>query len=132
MSAPPQHTYLFTYLILGPLRVACGITFPTRVATHTPQQWRCGVSTTGLPASPKDSVFQSPRYTLQSKSKDSHYNYKIVGVSHYHIIYSVIYIIELIIQLLLENSCLEKNVIVNYRNVAHFAQYQESYCSHIY
>ena len=69
---------------------------------------------------------------LQSKSKDSCYNYKIVGVLHDHTIYSVIYIIELIIQLLLENRCLEKNVIVNYRNVAHFAQYQEAYCSHIY
>ena len=40
---------------------------------------------------------------LQSKSKDSCYNYKIVGVLHDHTIYSVIYIIELIIQLLLEN-----------------------------
>ena len=91
--------------------MACGISSPTRVATYTPSGGSVESQPLGYQQVPKIVSFKTPDTYCTSKSKDSHYNYKIVGVLHYHAIYSLTYII--IIQLMLENSCLEKNVIVN-------------------
>ena len=66
---------------------------------------------------------------LQSKSKDSPYNYKIVGV-YIIILVSLSYLYHRINHITSVGK--QKNVIANYRNIAHFAQYQESYCSRIY
>ena len=93
--------------------MACGISSPTRVATYTPSGESVESQPLGYQQVPKIVSFKTPDTYCTSKSKDSDYNYKIVGVLHYHAIYSLIYIIELIIQLMFENRCLEKNVIVN-------------------